>query len=170
MLADSPTKQVISDATPYSDVTGLQLVNRMRLTLSIAVMMAVFIDPSGLSATQSFTWLVFYGYFLHSILIYVLTFIDHPLSRTVLPHRIDVLWFAMIVAFTGSVDSFFFLFFFFSILTSSFRWGYVEGAKVTIASTLLFVSCGWLLSEEKDLSRLLLRSTFLLVLGYISVY
>lgn len=170
MLADSRTQQVISDATPYSDVIGLQLVNRMRLTLSMAVLMAVFIDPSGLSATQSFTWLVFYGYFLHSILIYVLTFIDHPLSRTVLPHRIDVLWFAMIVAFTGSVDSFFFLFFFFSILTSSFRWGYVEGAKVTIASTLLFVSCGWLLSEEKDLSRLLLRSTFLLVLGYISVY
>ena len=152
------------------DVTDLRLVNRMRLTLSISVLMAVFINPSGLSATQSFTWLVFYGYFFHSVLIYVLTFIDHPFTRTVSPHRIDVLWFAMIVAFTGSVDSFFFPFFFFSILTSSFRWGYVEGAKVTVASTLLFVSCGWLLSEENDLSSLLLRATFLLAIGYISVY
>ncbi len=170
MLAYSQTKQVIPDARPYTDGADLRLVNRMRLTLSISVLMAVFINPSGLSATQSFTWLVFYGYFFHSVLIYVLTFIDHPFTRTVSPHRIDVLWFAMIVAFTGSVDSFFFLFFFFSILTSSFRWGYVEGAKVTVASTLLFVSCGWLLSEENDVSRLLLRATFLLAIGYISVY
>ena len=74
------------------------------------------------------------------------------------------------MAFTGSVNSFFFLFFFFLILTSSFRWGYAESAKVTIASTLLFVSCGWILDEENDLSRLLLRATFFLAIGYISVY
>ena len=170
MLAYSYTKQVISDTRPYTDGADLRLVNRMRLTLSVSVLMAVFINPSGLSATQSFTWLVFFGYFFHSVLICVLTSIDHPFTHTVSPHRIDVLWFSLIVAFTGGADSFFFLFFFFSILTASFRWGYVEGAKVTIASTLLFVSCGWFLSEENDPSRLLLCATFLLAIGYISVY
>ena len=87
-----------------------------------------------------------------------------------MPHRLDVIWFALIVASTGGVDSFFFLFFFFSILTSSFRWGYAEGAKVTIASALLFVFSGWILDQENDLSRLLLRTTFLLAIGYISVH
>lgn len=170
MLACSVTRPVISDARFPMDVTGVRLVNRMRLILSISVLLAVFIDPSGLSATQNYAWLVFFGYLFHSIVIYVLSFIDHPFAHTVFPHRLDVLWFALIVAFTGSVNSFFFLFFFFSILTSSFRWGYVEGAKVTIASALLFVSCGWILDEENDLSRLLLRTTFLLAIGYISVY
>ena len=170
MLTYSLTKQVISDARFSIDVTDVRLVDRMRLILSVSVLLAVFIDPSGLSATQNYTWLVFFGYLFHSIVIYVLTFTDHPFSHTVLPHRLDVIWFALIVASTGGVDSFFFLFFFFSILTSSFRWGYAEGAKVTVASTLLFISCGWLLSEENDLSRLLLRATFLLAIGYISVY
>ena len=170
MLAYSVTRPVISDARFPLDVTGGRLVNRMRLILSISVLLAVFIDPLGLSATQKYTWLVFFGYFFHSIVIYVLTFIDHPFAHTVFPHRLDVLWFALIVAFTGSVNSFFFLFFFFSILTSSFRWGYTEGAKVTIASTLLFVSCGWILDEKNELPRLLLRATFLLAIGYISVY
>ena len=170
MLTYSLTKQAISDARFSMDVTDVRLVNRMRLILSVSVLLAVFIDPSGLSATQSYTWLVFFGYLFHSIVIYALTFTGHPFLHTVLPHRLDVIWFALIVASTGGVDSFFFLFFFFSILTSSFRWGYAEGAKVTVASTLLFVSCGWLLSEENDLSRLLLRATFLLAIGYISVY
>ena len=170
MLASSHTKKVISVARTYADETDLGLVNRTRLILSISVLMAVFVNPSGLSATQSTFWLVFYGYFFYSALVYVLTFFDHPLTRAVLPHRIDVLWFATIVALTGGVESFFFLFFFFSILSSSFRFGYKEGAKVTIASALLFVSCGLTLDEKDDLSLLLLRTTFLLAIGYISAY
>ena len=170
MSAYEHFKHVIYDAKPYTDITELRLVNRMRLTISISILMAVLINPSGLSTTQKFTWFVFIGFFFHSVLLNVLTFIDHPITRTVLPHRIDVLWFALIVAFTGSIESFFFLIFFFSILTSSFRWGCVEGAKVTIASALLFVSCGLIFSEKNDLPLLLLRATFLLTIGYVSVY
>ena len=170
MLAFSHTPKVIPGARTYADATDLGLVNRTRLILSISVLIAVFINPSGLSATQSSAWLVFYGYFFYSALVYILTFVDHPLARAVLPHQIDVLWFATIVALTGGVESFFFLFFFFAILSSSFRFGYREGAKVTIASALLFVFCGLTLAEKVDLSLLLLRTTFLLAIGYISVY
>lgn len=170
MQANSRTKEMIPEARPYMDVADLRLVNSMRLTLAVSVLMAVFINPSGLSAEQSYCWLVFYGYFFYSVLIYAMTLSRHRFAWTVLPHRIDVLWFSIIVALTGGVDSFFFLFFFFSILTSSFRWGYEEGAKVTIASALLFVLCGWLLAEKDDLSRLLLRATFLLAIGIVSVY
>ena len=170
MSAYEHFKHVIYDAKPYTDITELRLVNRMRLTLSISILMVVLINPSGLSTTQKFTWFVSIGFFFHSVLLHVLTFTDHPITRTVLPHRIDVLWFALIVASTGSIESFFFLFFFFAILTSSFRWGYVEGAKVTIASALLFVSCGLIFAEKDDLPLLLLRTTFLLTIGYVAVY
>ena len=63
MLTDSLTKQAISDARFSMDVTDVRLVNRMRLILSVSVLLAVFIDPSGLSATQNYTWLVFFWLF-----------------------------------------------------------------------------------------------------------
>ena len=58
-----------------------------------------------------------------------------------LMHWVDVAWFFVIVAFTGGVNSFLFLFFFFAILVSSLRWGLDEGARVTICSVTLFISC-----------------------------
>ena len=63
MLAYSVTRQVISDARFSMDITGMRLVNRMRLILSISVLLAVFIDPLGLSGTQNYTWLVFFAIF-----------------------------------------------------------------------------------------------------------
>ncbi|HWW07258.1 sensor histidine kinase [Collimonas sp.] len=80
----------------------------------------------------------------------------------------DVCWYALIVLFTGGVSSFFFLFFFFAILTSSFRWGFEEGARITVTSAILLAACGLMLDTKQDLPRLLLRTTFLLTFGYMS--
>ena len=170
MLAYGVNKKIEPDSGFVASAADALLVGRMRLVLSVSVVLAVFIDPSGLSASQSLTWLVFFGYLFHSTVIYICTQLDHPLSHNISIHRLDVLWFALIVIFTGGVNSFFFLFFFFAILTSSFRWGSEEGAKVTVASAVLFVACGWILEEQNDLSRLLLRAIFLLTIGYLSVY
>ncbi|SFC26829.1 Histidine kinase [Polaromonas sp. OV174] len=147
-----------------------QMVSRMRMVLAVSVLLAVFVDPSSLSSLNGFTWLVFFGYLFHSIVIYIYSLRDKPFSQSILIHRLDVLWFALIVIFTGGVDSFFFLFFFFAIITSSLRWGFEEGAKVTMASVILFAALGLALETQSDFSRLLLRTTFLLTIGYMSVY
>ena len=170
MPAYSLKNKAESSTSFVTSAADAQLVGRMRLVLSVSVVLAVFIDPSGLSATQSLTWLVFFGYLFHSAVIYICSQLDHPLSHSILIHRLDILWFALIIICTGGVNSFFFLFFFFAILTSSFRWGFEEGAKVTIASAVLFIACGLILEEKSDLPRLLLRTTFLLTIGYLSVY
>lgn len=158
------------DSSFATNAADAQMVSRMRMVLAVSVLLAVFIDPSGLSGVDGFTWLVFFGYLFHSIVIYVYSLLNKPFSQSMLIHRLDVLWFALIVVFTGGVDSFFFLFFFFAILTSSFRWGFEEGAKITIASAVLFAVSGLALESQNDLSRLLLRTTFLLTLGYMSVH
>lgn len=170
MLTSSVDRKDEFDSSFATNAADAQMVSRMRMVLAVSVLLAVFIDPSGLSSVNGFTWFVFFGYLFHSIVIYVYSLLDKPFSQSMLIHRLDVLWFALIVIFTGGVDSFFFLFFFFAILTSSFRWGFEEGAKVTIASAALFAACGLALETQNDFSRLLLRTTFLLTIGYMSVH
>jgi signal transduction histidine kinase len=60
--------------------------------------------------------------------------------------------------------------FFFPIITSSFKWGFEEGGKVTIASAILFAASGWTIETQHDFSRLLIRTLFLLTLGYMGAY
>lgn len=170
MPTSSVDKKSDFDSGLATNVADAQMVSRMRMVLAVSVLLAVFVDPSGLSSVNGFTWLVFFGYLFHSIVIYIFSLLDKPFAQSILIHRLDVLWFALIVIFTGGVDSFFFLFFFFAILTSSFRWGFEEGAKVTIASVILFAASGLVLETPSDFSRLLLRTTFLLTIGYMSVY
>lgn len=153
-----------------ADSTDAQMIGRMRLVLAASVLLAIFIDPSGLSGVQKFAWLIFAGYGLHSVILYIVAQFNNPFSQSTLVHWLDVCWFALFVLFTGGTNSFFFLFFFFAILTSSFRWGFEEGARVTVASAGLFVLCALLAEPEPDIPRLLLRTTFLLALGYMSAH
>ena len=171
MIDSKSNKKIEAESSLFVNAADTQMVSWMRMVLALSILLAVFIDPSGLSAIKWFTWLVFFGYFIHSIIVYICSQFNSPFSQGVAVHRLDVLWFALIVIFTGGVDSFFFLLFFFAILTSSFKWGFEEGALVTIASAFLFAASGFLMLDEKnDLSRLLLRTTFLLVIGYMSVH
>jgi signal transduction histidine kinase len=167
MLTSSAEKKYQFDSSFATDV---HMVSRMRMVLAIAVLLAVSIDPSVLTSGNAFASLVFFFYLLHSIFIYVCLLQDKSFSKGAMIHRLDVLWFALIVFFTGGVESFFFLLFFFPILTSSFRWGFEEGGKVTIASALLFAASGWAIEVQHDFPKLLLRTIFLLTLGYMGAY
>ncbi|MDQ3060662.1 MAG: histidine kinase [Pseudomonadota bacterium] len=157
------------DLSLAANTADAKMVSRMRLVLAIAVLLAVFIDPAGLSSVNRLTWLVLFGYLAHSSVVYVYSQLDNLLLQSRLVHRLDVLWFAAIVGFTGGVNSLFFLLFFFAILVSSFRWGLEEGARMTMASAVLFALSGLLLETGNELPRLLLRTTFLLALGYMCV-
>ncbi len=152
------------------EATDAPIVDWMRLALSFSVLLTIFIDPSGLSGVNSFTWILFSGYAFHSAFLCTLSQLNRPFAQGKLVHWLDVCWYALIVFYTGGDNSFFFLFFFFAILTSSFRWGFGEGARVTLASTALFAACGMASDPERDFPRLLLRLAFLLTFGYISAY
>ncbi|MBT2322935.1 histidine kinase [Variovorax paradoxus] len=158
------------DVSLASDGADARMVARMRLVLSVSALLAVFVDPSGLRGVGGFTWLLFVGYILHSFAVYLFSQLDAPFSQSRWIHWLDVGWYGLIVLFTDGIHSFFFLFFFFAILTSSFRWGFEEGARVTLASVAVFAACGLGSMTEQDLPRLLLRATFLLAFGYMSIH
>lgn len=152
------------------DAAEVSMVGRMRLVLSTAALLTVFIDHDGVDSVTVYTWIVFFGYTLHSLVLYILSQLDQPFIQSKLIHWLDVGWYALLVFFNGGSSSFFFLFFFFAILTSSFRWGFEEGARVTLASAGLFAVAAMVAATESEMSRLLLRTTFLLALGYMIAY
>ena len=146
------------------------MVNGMRLLLSSATLLTLFIDPESAGRLSRITWLIFSAYTMHSLLLYVLAVLGLNLPEDILLYWLDVAWYALIVFSTSSHNTLFFLFFFFAILTSSFQRGFEEGARVTLASAGLFAATALFGETDAELSRLLLRTTFLLALGYMIAY
>jgi len=166
MLARSTAPDV--DASVGADAL---MVARMRLVLSVSALLAVVVDAGEYrQQIQSAVWLAFSGYVLHSLLVYACTRMGRPYFRGKVIHWSDVLWFTLIIFVTDGVQSLFFLFYFFAILTSSFRWGFEEGARVTVASVASFAACGLATSTGDEAPQLLMRSTFLLALGHMIVH
>lgn len=154
-------------AATQSDAADAQMVGRIRLVLAVSALLTLFIDPLVLNGTGHFASLVLCGYLATSIVMCACAELNLPFSRGRMMHWIDVTWFFVIVCFTGGANSVLFLFFFFAILVSSLRWGFDEGAHVTIASVVLFSACALVAPSDVALLRLLLRSAFLLSLGYL---
>ena len=140
------------------------MVTHIRLLLAVSALLTVFIEtPSG---SHPLTWLVFIGYTGHTMVLCLLSHYDRPLARNRLVHWLDVGWYAAMVLATRGTPSLFFLFFFFAILTASFKGGFDEGARVTVVSALLFFTTGVVDAAPDALATRLLRTTFLLALGY----
>ena len=140
------------------------MVAHIRLLLAVSALLTVFIETR--SGSHPLTWLVFIGYTGHTAVLSLLARYDRPLARIRLVHWLDVGWYAMMVLATHGTLSLFFLFFFFAILTASFERGFDEGARVTVASALLYFAICAADAVPDALATRLLRTTFLLALGY----
>ena len=153
-----------SDGRLGLDFSDGSMVAHIRLLLAVSALLTIFTESA--PEPDRLDWAVFIGYTLHTTALFVLSLMHKPIVRSKLIHWLDAGWYAMMIISTGGSESLFFLFFFFAILTASFRWGFEEGARMTVASTLLFfAACG--LEQTVDVpSTLLLRATFLLALGY----
>lgn len=151
-------------ATPDADTSvaaDALMVSRMRLVLSVSALLAVVVDAGDhREHVHGAVWLAFCGYVLHSLLVYACTRMGSPYFKGKVIHWSDVLWFTLILFVTDGVQSLFFLFYFFAILTSAFRWGFEEGARVTVASVASFAACGLATRTGYDAPQLLMRSTF----------
>lgn len=147
-----------------------KMVSIMRLVLAVSVLLTAITDPLGLREGGGVTWMLFAVYAVYSLLICALAWVRRPVALGKLLHWLDLGWYTVFVCLTDDSRSLLFLFFLFAILASSFRWGFEEGARVTVAATALFSVTAFLPDARVDLPQLLLRSSFLLTLGYISAY
>lgn len=151
---------------PWLDPTDASMVNRMRLLLAASCLLTLYVDPEGMGQTNAYAAPAFIAYLLHSVVL--ASTLQHQWGRVV--NWLDVGWIYLIILVTGGIHSFFYLFLFFAILSAAFRFGFSHGAHITLAATLAFTSVALNVTTEAELSRVLLRSTFLLALGYMISY
>jgi signal transduction histidine kinase len=150
------------------DVSDVLLIARVRLVLAVSALLTAFIEIP--HEKMDLSWLVFCGYALHTATLYVLTQLRKPFTGSELIHWLDICWYALMVLSTGGSQSLFFPFFFFAILTASFRWGFDEGCRAVVASAALYFATGIATNSSAEIPRLLLRDAFLLGLGYMIAY
>ncbi|WP_377701419.1 sensor histidine kinase [Pseudoduganella sp. UC29_71] len=146
----------------WQDPADASMVNRMRSLLSASCLLTLYVDPIAMGYTSRYTAPVFAAFLVYSLAL------DYSRARrwARIVAWADVAWFYLIVLSTGGTSSFFYPFFFFGILSAAFTFGLAAGARITIASTVLIASTAAFASSDAELARVLLRSTFMLALGY----
>lgn len=157
------------------DAVGASMVFIMRLVLALTAILTLFIAPGDLGnrhgARTLLSTLIFGGYLLHALaLLLAARRYRNPFWHGKLVYWIDLGWFALMVYCTGGSNSFFFPFFFFVILTASFQWGFDEGARITLGATFALTLATWLADTQINHGHLLLRTAFVLALGYMIAY
>ena len=149
------------------------MISAMRLVLSGSALLAIYVDPMVPTGLVDVIYTVLTLYTLYSAVLYVLSLKRSQLIPVRVTHWVDVAWYTLLIALGGGTSSVFFFFFFFAILLAAFRWGFAEGLCVTVVSTALYTTVGFLTApsgQEFELARALLRPIYLLVLGYMIAY
>ena len=151
-----------------STETDARLLIVLRCVLAFSLF-AIVASPS-VSASLS-VWI--YGpltvYCAYSLII---TVVWYQRDWQIMPralHWIDVLFYSYLIAASGTTEGYFFLFFFYPIMVSSFSWGFREGVMVTLVSTVLFSTFG-LIEGQSEYSRVMIPASGLLLFGYVISY
>lgn len=154
-----------------SDATSATMVFAMRLLLAISALLTLFIAPADLSANTRVNATIFFAYAFHSAVLYLAARLhDNPFWHGSVVFWLDLGWYTLMVYFSGGNNSFFVPFFFFVILTTSFQWGFDEGARISLASAILLTIAALAVNPNTDPAHLLVRVTFVLALGYMIAY
>jgi len=168
-----------------------------RVSLALASLVAIWMDPAEIRRSPwAYGLLAFYiiqGFF---IIIFLRTRQESTPNFRLLVHSADVIWPGLISVFATGQSNLFFLFFVFVLAAAAYRWGLWETVGTAVASVLLlwiesftlinlhFVRWvnGLLLlpklhlpplqvnTTEFEPKHLLMRSVYLLVLGFLLGY
>jgi signal transduction histidine kinase len=149
-----------------------RMIGLVRLLLALASLIIIFIDPSEPDKNVALTYLSLVLYTVFSAAVYALSLrrgVRRPRRRS---HWVDVTCYLVLVSLSSGTNSIYFFFFFFAVIVASFRFGFPEGMRVTIASAVLFSVIGYVTtpSAALEIDRFLMRPVYLLALGYMTAY
>jgi signal transduction histidine kinase len=149
------------------------MIGLVRLLLAFASLVIIYIDPTEPDKHVALTYLSLVLYTIYSAAVYALSLrrgAGHPRRLT---HWVDVACYLVLISLSSGTNSVYFFFFFFAIIVASFRFGFPEGMRVTIASAVLFSIIGYATTPGGvpfEIDRFLLRPVYLLTLGYMTAY
>ncbi|MBA2503712.1 MAG: hypothetical protein H0V27_12620 [Pyrinomonadaceae bacterium] len=151
-----------------------RMVALMRLVLAIGALLVTYLDSIRAGGYASVTYTTLALYLVYSLVLYLSEAFRRPLLPALVAHWIDVGWYTMVIALSGSTNSVFFFGFFFSVMAASFRWGFGSGVRVAIFSAVLFIVVGFAIGFYDQTGfkydSFLTRSAVLVVLGFMIAY
>lgn len=154
-------------ADPDSDRSGTPVIGTLHLMLAATAMIAFVADPAAVRNLPRFAWAIFFGFAVHNIHLYVQAHRHEPASDSRVTLWLGVCWYSAMIYVTGGGHSVFFPLYLFTVLISAFRFGFAESARITCASTGMFLLTTLMVKDTAELVQVLLRSAFLLSLGYL---
>lgn len=160
------SSSMIPQLRPSAEV---RMISIMRIVLAGVALLAVYIDPLQWGPLPRASHFLLIGYLIYSAMIYVLWLFSASWVPLKLLHWFDLAWYLILIASTGGSNSLFFFLLFFAILVASFRWGFGPGLRMTITAGLLFAIIGFAAAPPEpafELNRFVLRTIYLLTLGY----
>jgi signal transduction histidine kinase len=149
------------------------MIGLVRLVLAFASLVIIFIDPTEPDKNVALTYLSLVLYTIYSAAVYAFSLRRHEHHPRRLTHWVDVACYLVLISLSSGTNSVYFFFFFFAIIVASFRFGFPEGMRVTVASAALFSVIGYVTSPQGvpfEIDRFLLRPVYLLTLGYMTAY
>lgn len=171
MAVTSKTADGVPSPKLSGDATSATMVFGMRLLLAVSALLTLFLAPNDLGIISELSPFIFLAYAIHSAALYLAARLHrNPFWHGKTIYWLDLGWYTVMVYFSGGNNSFFVPFFFFVILTTSFQWGFEEGARMSLASAILLSLAALAFNFGTDPAHLLVRITFVLGLGYMIAY
>lgn len=152
------------------EAVDIRALSLMRLILALSALLLVIVSPQEFTLTDLLGQVVLFFHCAYSLTVYAIARRGESWVQSRALHWVDMGWYVVLIALTGVTNSALFSFFFFIILAASFRWGFIEGLRVTLASAICY--CAMALASmaydsQLELQQLLLRPVYLVVLGYL---
>ena len=185
MTADQPTQVSAARDAPDSGLDRRYretVLATARVLLSIAGLAAVYIDPTEPEHFAGFAYGLLAAFVVYGVAVFVLLrTIGQPRDDRVawVLHGADVVWAGAISLFTSGPNSAFFVFFVFVILAAAFRWRMRETMWTTFVLGVVLLAQAWLFAVDRsrfwlvdsvDINRLIMRSVYLLIVGFLAGY
>jgi len=165
--------------SPQETHRRAQVIATARVFLAIVSLLAIYLDPTEPARYAALAYGLMIFYALFSVLaLAVLRRWENPatLSRAVV-HAVDLAWASCIILFTEGPNSPFFLFYTFVLLAAAYRWSSRETILSALSAFLLLWleagilrrQAGWL-EGDFELNRLIMRTTYILIMGALMGY
>jgi signal transduction histidine kinase len=150
-----------------------RIIAGARLVLAIASINLVLLDPSQFWHEANETYSVVALYLLYAIA--VIWIVDRNLMKVsrigLYSQAADTLWFPLILVYTQGENSPFFLYYVFSLITASFRWGFKETLFVNTANVGMYAIVHVAtMNSNFEFYKFLVRPTYLYVLACLIGY
>jgi signal transduction histidine kinase/integral membrane sensor domain MASE1 len=153
------------------DISAEDSINYSRCTLAAVALFALFLEPPNQSYDANLAHTVLIWYFAYSAIVLIIAKI-WP-TEPVWPfatHLTDIGASAFLMQLTDGTSSPFFIFFTFTLIAATLRWNWRGVMWTTLVVLLMFsaLAAGGL--DQADIPRIVMRATFLVVLGLLLAY